>query len=76
VDVKHSHLYVGTLAKIGEECIVLKDADVHFRDDSQTTAELYLLETKRNGVRPNRGSVYIMRREVLSVSRLDDIIEY
>ena len=76
VDVKHSHLYVGTLAKIGNDSIVLRDADVHFCGDSQTTTELYLVETRKNGLRPNRAAVYVMRSEVLSVSRLSDIIEY
>jgi hypothetical protein len=76
VDVKHSHLYVGTLAKIGNDSIALRDADVHFCGDSQTTSELYLVETRKNGVRPNRTAVYVMRSEVLSVSLLSDIIEY
>jgi hypothetical protein len=55
---------------------VLKDADVHFCQDSYTTAELYLLETKKNGIRPNRHVVYVMLAEVLSISRLSDVVEY
>ena len=76
VDVKHAHLYIGTLERVSADTILLRDADVHFCGDSQTTTELYLVETKKNGIRPNRSAVYIMRSEVLSLSRLSDIIEY
>ncbi|MHC4480721.1 MAG: hypothetical protein ACYS8K_00350 [Planctomycetota bacterium] len=76
VDVKGRHVYIGVLDGIGEETVVLKGADVHFCDDSQTTSELYVLETKKNGIRPNRRTVYIMRSEVLSISRLDDVVVY
>jgi hypothetical protein len=76
VDVKHAYLYIGTLTKIGKDALVLKDADVHFCQDSYTTAELYLLETKKNGIRPNRHVVYVMLAEVLSISRLSDVVEY
>lgn len=76
IDVKGRHIYIGTLQKIGREVLVLSDADVHFCDDSQTTTELYVIQTKKNEVRPNRTTVYVMRSEVLSMSRLEDIVEY
>lgn len=76
LDVKGAYLYIGTLARVGENAFVLEDADVHSSEDSQTTAELYALETKKNGVRPNRKTVYVMRSEVLSLARLDDVVDY
>ncbi len=76
IDVKGSHVYIGTLRTIGADVIELADADVHFCDDSQTTSELYVLETKKNGIRANRASVYVMRAEVVSLSRLSDVVEY
>ena len=76
IDVTQRLLYLGKLRKVGREVFVLDDADVHFCDDSQTTTEFYILEAKKNDVRPNRSTVYVMRREVLSISRLDDIIVY
>ncbi|MHC4593122.1 MAG: hypothetical protein ACYS8L_10585, partial [Planctomycetota bacterium] len=57
VDVRGHHVYIGVLKEIGNEVLVLDGADVHFCDDSQTTSELYLLETKKNGIRPNRRKV-------------------
>jgi len=76
VDVKDPHLYIGTLSRIGQSVVVLADADVHFCGDSLTTTELYLVETRKNGVRPNRREVYVLRSEVVSISRLADVIEY
>ena len=76
VDVKGRHVYIGTLERVGKETLLLGEADVHFCDDSQTTSEFYLVETRKNGVRVNRTSVYVMRSEVLSVSRLDDVVIY
>ncbi len=76
VDVKGRNLYIGTLQRVGREVLVLADVDVHFCDDSQTTVELYLMEAKKTETRPNRSSVHVMLREVLSLSRLDDVIVY
>ena len=76
VDVKGRYVYLGTLQGVARDSLVLHDADVHACDDSQTTNELYVLETKKNGVRPNRKVVFVMRAEVLSVSRLQDVVDY
>jgi small nuclear ribonucleoprotein (snRNP)-like protein len=76
LDVKAPVLYIGTLAGFDGQVVVLEEADVHFYSDSQTTIELYLLETRKNGIRPNRSVVYVMRDEVCSVSRLEDVILY
>jgi hypothetical protein len=76
IDVKDPHLYIGTLCRVGQSVVVLADADVHFCGDSLTTTELYLVETRKNGVRPNRREVYVLRSEVVSISRLEDVIEY
>jgi len=76
VDVNAPYVYIGTLRALGREALVLKDADVHLRDDSQTTQEVYVLEARRDGVRANRSVVYVMRSAVVSMSRLEDVILY
>ena len=76
VDARASFLYIGTLESVGEDAVVLTDADVHSSEDSLTTREVYLLETRKNGIRPNRTRVYVMRREIVSISRLDDVMLY
>jgi small nuclear ribonucleoprotein (snRNP)-like protein len=76
VDVKDPHLFIGTLSRAEQNVLVLQNVDVHFCGDSLTTTELYLVETRKNGVRPNRKEVYVLRSEVVSISRLEDVIEY
>jgi hypothetical protein len=76
LDVKDPHLYIGTLSCVGQNVMVLTNADVHFCGDSLTTTELYLVETRKNGVRPNRREVCVLRSEIVSISRLADVIEY
>ena len=76
IDVRGPYVYIGTLRRVARDSFVLADADVHACHDSQTTSELYVLEAKKSGVRPNRKLVYVMRSEVLSVSRIEDVVEY
>ena len=76
IDVRGPYIYVGTLRGGARDSFVLADADVHACQDSQTTSELYVLEAKKSGIRPNRKIVYVMRSEVLSVSRIEDVVEY
>ena len=76
VDTKASLMYIGKLEKITQSAFVLSNVDVHDHSESQTTRELYLIDTKRLGIRKNREGVHILAREVVSISRLADIIEY
>jgi len=76
VDVKAPYVYIGVLHTVGTDALVLADADVHPCEDSQSTREFYVLETKKNGIRPNRRMVHVMRTEIVSVSRLTDVVDY
>ncbi len=76
LDVRAPILYIGTLAAVEGQVLVLRDADVHLCGDSRSTAELYVMETKKNGIRANRRLVRVMRTEIVSISRLDDVIVY
>jgi len=76
VDVKGRYVYLGTLQGVARDSLVLHDADVHACDDSQSTNEFYVLEAKKNGVRANRKVVFVMRSEILSVSRIQDVVDY
>jgi len=76
LDTKGPYIYLGTLKAVGQEAVVLTSADVHYRGDSPTTSELYLLQARKDGVRVSREQVFVMRGEVVSLSRLSDIVEY
>uniref|UniRef100_A0A7C2P032 Uncharacterized protein n=1 Tax=Schlesneria paludicola TaxID=360056 RepID=A0A7C2P032_9PLAN len=75
LDLSSPYVVVGTLAEAGSLYVTLVDADVHDLRDSKTTRELYVLEARRHGVRCNRQRVSVSRSEIVSVSRLEDVVE-
>ncbi|MFO7955636.1 MAG: hypothetical protein R6X33_00870 [Candidatus Brocadiia bacterium] len=76
LDVKANLVYIGTLDEAREDMLVLREADVHFCGDTETTQEFYVLQTKKDGIRVNRSVVYVMREQVVSLSRLSDVMDY
>ena len=76
VDVAALFIYLGTLRSANAAFLVLSDADVHDLRDSETTRELYLLSTVRDGVRRNRKEVSLRWEQVLSISKLADVVDH
>jgi hypothetical protein len=76
IDVGGPILYIGRLERVEEKTIVLADADVHDLHESKTSKELYAIESKKYGIKINRREVRIARSAVVSLSRLDDVVEY
>lgn len=75
LDVASPYVYVGTLAGCDDLHFILQNADVHDLRDTNTTREIYVLDSKRHGTRANRRRVLVRREEVVSLSALDDVIE-
>jgi small nuclear ribonucleoprotein (snRNP)-like protein len=75
LDVASRFVFVGTLSSYDEHQFVLVDADVHDLRDTTTTREVYVLDSKRHGVRANRKRVVVRRDEVVSLSALAEVIE-
>jgi hypothetical protein len=55
---------------------VLADADVHDLRDSETTRELYVLSSARDGIRRNRTEVTVRWDAILSISALDSVVDH
>lgn len=75
LDLASPYVVLGTLAGVDTHFVQLADADVHDLRDSKTTRELYVLEARRHGIRSNRQSVCVRIGEVVSFSRLADVVE-
>jgi hypothetical protein len=75
LDLSSPFVILGTLVSATAGFITLDEADVHDLRDSKTTRELYVLESRRHGVRCNRKRVSVSGREIVGVSRLDDVVE-
>lgn len=76
VDTNSNFLYIGKLEEVGDHFVILGDADVHDCRQSPSLNEKYIIEAKKFGVRCNRKRVHIRLQEVISMSLLDDVIEY
>lgn len=76
VDVAAPFVYIGTLKSADARELVLVDADVHDLRDSDSTREIYILNSARDGIRRNRKQVVLRWDAVLSVSRVDDVVDH
>lgn len=74
LDVDAPFVYVGMLVESREGYLLLEDADAHDLRDTATTREKYVVDCAEHGVRPNRKQVYVDRRRVIGISRLEDVI--
>ena len=75
LDASSPYVYVGTLVGRDHRYLILDNADVHDLRDTTTTRELYVLQSKRHGIRANRKRVLVRREEIVSLSALDDVLE-
>jgi small nuclear ribonucleoprotein (snRNP)-like protein len=76
VDTDSMFVYLGTLDRVEDHFVVLKDVDAHDRRESPSTKEQYIMDTKKFGVKPNRREVNVRKQLIVSISRLDDILGY
>ena len=76
VDTDSRFVYLGTMDRVEEHFVILKNVDAHERGESPSTKEQYIMDAKKFGVTPNRKEVSIRKALVVSVSRLDDILGF
>lgn len=76
LDTRGQLLYIGKLKHAGDWFFELVDADVHDLQESRTSKELYVLDAAKFGIKKNRHSVHVRKVEVVSISKLSDVIIY
>ncbi len=74
LDTASPYVIIGTFMGEDAHYLILENADVHDLRDSPTTRELYVVETRRLGVRSNRKRAFVRKSDVISLSKLDDIL--
>ncbi|MBI1915659.1 MAG: hypothetical protein HYS12_13145 [Planctomycetes bacterium] len=75
VDLRSAFVCLGTLLRVDEHFLELRNADLHDLRDTETSRELYVAESKATGIKRNRRRVLLVRSEVIAVCRLDDIVD-
>ncbi len=73
VDLDEQFLVLGTLRSISAEHLGFTDADLHDHRESNSTKEVYVIESRSLGVRVNRQRLDIPLTRMIAISRLDDV---
>lgn len=74
LDMCSPYVILGQLNKARADCLVLSEVDVHDLRDTTTTREKYVLDSRMHGIRSNRREVMVRLADVVSISRLDDVL--
>jgi hypothetical protein len=75
LDLRSPFVCLGTLQRLDEQTIEVRNADFHDLRDTETTRENYVAESRHSGIKRNRKRVFVRRDEVVAVSALDDVVE-
>lgn len=75
VDLVSPYVCLGKLVGIGEHFLELKNADLHDLRDTDTTRELYVADSVATGIKRNRKRVFLLRSEVVAISKLEDVVD-
>lgn len=63
----------GTLVGLSPAHVELKDVDLHNQNEANSTRDVYALEAKEIGIRPNRKFLFIPRERIIALARLEDV---
>ena len=73
VDLRSEFVCLGTLVRVDEHFVELRNADLHDLRDTDTTRENYVAASCATGIKRNRKRLLLAREELVAVARLDDV---
>jgi small nuclear ribonucleoprotein (snRNP)-like protein len=74
IDLRSHYVCLGTLEKVDEHWLVMRNADLHDFRDTETTRENYIADSRATGIKRNRRRVLVVRSEIVAIARLDDVV--
>jgi hypothetical protein len=75
VDLRSAFVCLGTLHKVEEQFLELRNADLHDLRDTATSRENYVAQSQATGIKRNRKRVWVVRAEMVAIGRLDDFMD-
>jgi small nuclear ribonucleoprotein (snRNP)-like protein len=75
IDLRSEYVCLGTLTRIDEHFLELKNADLHDLRDTDTSRENYVHASVATGIKRNRKRVLVLRTDVVAVSRMDEVVD-
>lgn len=76
VDTRSPWVYIGKLAAVQADSLLLHNVDVHDSGETSTPKERYVIDSCATGIKANRSSVYVNLEYVVSVSLLSNVIKF
>lgn len=75
IDLRSTFVCMGTLLRVDEHFLELKNADLHDLRDTDTTRENYVAASVTTGIKRNRKRVMIFRSDVVAMARMQDVAD-
>lgn len=75
IDLVSPYVCLGKLVRYDDHFLELKNADLHDLRDTDTTRELYVIESVTTGIKRNRKRVLVRRSEVVAISKIEDVVD-
>jgi hypothetical protein len=75
IDLQSPYVCLGTLLRVDEHVLELKNADLHDLRDTDTTRENYIASSVITGIKRNRKRLLVFKRDIVALSRLEDVID-
>ncbi|MBA3709662.1 MAG: hypothetical protein H0W83_12680 [Planctomycetes bacterium] len=73
-DLDEFYLVIGTLTDVSDLHLAFVDADLHDHREANSTKEVYVMETRKIGVRVNRARLAIPLHRLVGISRMDEVV--
>jgi hypothetical protein len=75
IDFRGEYVGLGTLKRIDDHYLELRNADFHDLRDTHTSRENYVAAAVATGIKRNRKRLIVSRAEVVAVSLMDDVVD-
>ncbi len=75
VDLRTEYVCLGTLNRVDEHFLELRNADLHDLRDTDTTRENYVAASVHTGIKRNRRRLLLVRTEIVAIARMEDVVE-
>ncbi len=75
IDLKSEYVCLGTLLRVDEHFLEIKNADLHDLRDTDTSRENYVIASVKTGVKRNRKKLMLFRSDLVGISLLEDIVD-
>lgn len=75
IDFRGEYVCLGTLERVDEHFLELRNADLHDLRDADSTREYYVAASVATGIKRNRRRLLVVRAEIVGLARLEDVVD-